>query len=797
MADSEKKKRVIKLPSKKRGGKRKISYVNKKGESVDRKGNKTSSSSSGSSSSGSSSSNSLSDAEKKKIIADILKKETDKAVNAVKGGLLKPSSRSRSRSSSSSRNNIFSQNPDVVRAEQERATQEAEFETRLTRYSQTQGAKRSIKEKSTLKKVQEFNAQGTRRLIDAGTVIKNKVTDPFKEKDAQGRVVIRDNQGRVTGSRQTTRQALDQSIRTSTSSGQVWQNIATDFLVDPITLVTAPLGVGGAARTAGGLAKGGVQGVKAANAVKAARAAQAAQKAAQASKGLKAARVAGALGTGGVKAGRNIAVASRATRTGFLASDELILSDEAKRLGVDANKIRGASANLRSAGFQAQDQAAANQVWYKQLAGEINIGFGDKRAFQAGAQNALGSQNQLTVKEQEAAFKAANRQRSGRAFTQLVGDLGISTGSEILGRQTTANVVQAVGGVTTKGAGRTALRTAGISAAGTFGAGVFEGSAQELNQQAAKGQAANVKRAAVMGGLGGASTIFISGGIAGAQTFKELGGKGIVAKAATPLTFAANVADPYELVGDITASGIQRGTTRITGSSPLTAVITRGGTTKNKKGQDVGIFNLGAGKTISDGATFNQAMGFTGTQTQTKQGKKTPFNPMDNFNNIFGGRTNTNTNNRQPSIFTGNYGKQKVSNNPFNLNFGQETPVDNKKPPKGGGRSNPITDDFIDNPIFNDPFIRSESKQQAKTQAQTNTFTTAVNVPTGTFQPRFIPPFPLGAPNLGGSTGVGFGGGRSKKFVNELDFALGSILGTNRTRKAQPRAAKRTKRRKK
>ena len=137
---------------------RSIKFVNKRGESVDRRGNKKRSSSSSKSKS---SSNSLSDAEKKRIAAEILKKEQEKAVSAVKGGLFKKklarSSSSSSRSSSSNRN-IFTDNPDIVRAEQQKKESSGLLQQSLRSVSNTTASPNvTIKERSIASKVKDFN----------------------------------------------------------------------------------------------------------------------------------------------------------------------------------------------------------------------------------------------------------------------------------------------------------------------------------------------------------------------------------------------------------------------------------------------------------------------------------------------------------------------------------------------------------------------------------------------------------------------------------------------------------------
>lgn len=636
-----------------------------------------------------------------------------------------------------STSNIFSQNPDVVAQEQEKARLAKEYkEIREKRVEATSQEPQNvtIRKKTAFEKVQDFNKAGNQRLADTAKVIGYKTADIFAKKDERGRVITK------SGTRTTVATERERAIANAKTSGQVYKTVATDILVDPLTLITAPalfVGGGAAAATKGAQAVSG------------------------ASKVTKAVGVAKSIGISGAKATRDVVIASQVTKAAYPIVDEKILQAEAKKRDLDVNKLRKATAQVRQAGFRASEQYGANEKWYKQIAGEINVGFQNKGAFVKGAEMQLAETQNLSLKEREAVFNAAVRQRGGRAVTQLAGDLAISTRSELLGRETTANVFQAIGKTQVKGAGKTAFKVAGISAIGTATAGAFEGAAQEINQQAAKGVEQDLKRVAVMGGLGVASTVAISGSIAGAQTYKAVGGKGFAAKVATPLTFAANVADPYELAGDITASGLQKGYTRVTGTTPLTAVITKG------KAKD--SFTLTT----------------TGGQTQTQKGKKPAFNPLDNFRNIFTKSQTKTQPTTNANIFTGVVGKQKITSNPFTTAFTQAEPQKRKpsdKPPIMPWDNNIGTSV----PIINEPIVetRTEPKTESKTQTTTTTTNINVNVPTRTDQFRFFPPLPLGAPNVSGYSGFGYGGAKSKKYVNELDYTINSILGQNVSRTA-------------
>lgn len=682
--------------------------------------------------------------------------------------------------------NIFSENPDVVAKSQEEARLAKELkdlQDQRERIAQAEAKNVSVKEKSAVQKALDFNRAGVQRVADAGRVVKNKVVDVFAEKDEAGRVVIKKD-GKVVGSRTTTKQALSRSLDKSKSTGEVLQNVATDFLVDPITILTAPLVATKA--VSGGKAVAAT--AKASKAVKTAKAAEAANKATKAAKATsiltKTGQVAGVYGKAGAKVAGTAVVFDRVTSTAYPLVDEAILKNEAKARGIDENKLREAVGQARREGFRGAKEAQAQAPFYKQLAAEINVGFGDKRAYEKEANYFLQSQTNLSSDEKTAALNVVARQRGGRAVTQLGGDLAASTAAELIGRQTTADLFKVVGKTTSTSVKKTALRTAGLSAAGTAPAGFFEGFTNELNQQAALDESKNIRRATVMGGFGAASTTVLSSTIAGTQTAKALGSTGVGAKLATPINIGANLIDPYEFVGDITASGIQKGTTKITGSAPLTAVIT---TTKGKGG-------------AKDSFTL------TTTGGKEPKGKTKPFNPLDNFKNMMNSFTQSKsqantytrqkdknyfsdlvlgkqqTNTKTPAnIFEGGTGRQKTLTNPFTFSFTQEEapnkPSPNKPQPTPTQPPPNIPSDVMP---WNEPnaFIQSQAEQPVQTTAVTNAI--SINVPTATPQFRFLPPLPLGAPNLAGYGGAGYKAVGRKKFVNELDFAIGSILGQNK-----------------
>lgn len=674
--------------------------------------------------------------------------------------------------------NIFTQNPDVVKAEQERAKQEAELQEGLTRYSDISSNTATVKEKSTWQKIQQQNREGNRRLADAGKVVTSKTKDFFSKKDEKGRVIIKDKAGNVIGSRTTVATETDKALVRAKSGGQVAQTIATDLLVDPVTLVTAPISAAGAWIKGGQLIKGGTAGVKAANAVKAARAAEAAAKVQKVSKIPKIVGYTADVGRATPRIALNIANIQQATRAGFQTSDELILQSEAKDKGVDVNRIRRETAEARNLGFQQSRESISGQAWYKQIAANVNVGFGDRRAYQEGAQFSL-QDTDLTQKEKEAVFGAANRQRSGRAVVQLGSDIVASTQAERIGRSTVANIFETAGQTQVRTANRAALKVAGRAALGTAPAGFFEGATNELTQQEAEGRKSNLKDAAVMGGFGAASSSVISSVISGGQTAKALKGKTGV-RAIDVVNVGTWLIDPLEPVGDVAATGIQKAGTKLTGKIPKTAVVT--GST--------GAFVLQAQSGVTQEA---QNLAF-GEQPKAKgKGKpKQPFNPLDNtrnmFSGIFGGKTQTQTQNNQPKRPRSIFGTFLPTQT--NVRTGTQTRT----------RTNPS---IPTPPSFSDPFgtnprpqptkrgdgttvpqpIQQPQQQQQQTATQPNVPTQAVvsnvnvNVPTSTVQPRFFPPIPPPL-SLGGYSGVGAARGGRKKFVNELDYTLNSILGT-------------------
>jgi len=173
----------------------------------------------------------------------------------------------------------------------------------------------------------------------------------------------------------------------------------------------------------------------------------------------------------------------------------------------------------------------------------------DINTFRSIARDELESRG-ITGARQDAAVRALERQRFSRGFGEVAGLLAASAQTELLGRSFQAGFQAKYGVGTTFRQGF--IKTfAPISKAG-----FAEGFGAEIAQQSARGEKISLGKAGAVGTIGAASAGVIGGTIGG---FSASGSK----VRRVFVERAADVLDPFEAPGDVTAAAFSKGFSRV------------------------------------------------------------------------------------------------------------------------------------------------------------------------------------------------------------------------------------------
>jgi len=229
--------------------------------------------------------------------------------------------------------------------------------------------------------------------------------------------------------------------------------------------------------------------------------------------------------------------------------------------------------NIPLADLLVRDKKAANDIITSRLK---SMGKSDKEI-----------KTYLKLVEQE------RLQRSRQEATEAVASEAIS---ELIGGFAFANRFKVLSGtkLTKKGS---FWRMFKEGAAITAPLGFFEGAQSELSRQRIRGEKLNIKEAAILGGYG-----TLTAGLFGGLTTGFFASS--TKKAVT--TGIGYMIDPYELIGDVTASALTKSFEKVTGKKLAKAQFT---------------FNIPLSKTIT-----------VGTKTKTKTKTKTITKELSKFN---------------------------------------------------------------------------------------------------------------------------------------------------------------------
>lgn len=396
-------------------------------------------------------------------------------------------------------------------------------------------------------------------------------------------------------------------------------------------------------------------------------------------------------------------------------------------------------ADIVGAGLRQQQQSTKGpkiplpfqrQVDLAQIVQEFPGGFllaGEQRQFETGVRQELQRRGVTNIQRQDILVQAALRERGFLAAGEAGSFVGIGAASEITGRALLSGAGRKLAAkgatVPVRGIGTKLFTTAAPRIAA---AGVLEGAAGEISIASSRRQELTPGRLAIGGITGGISAGLIGGAIAGTRIRRPALSQFIET--------SANIIDPFEFPGDVTASGILRGTrTRI----PSLSV-----SLPSEQRARIGV----------------------AAQTQTRTTQKTPT------------RDSTPT---IPAI------QSPFSTIPLSqLIPGFTVPVSIKTPTPTP--TAPLVPNFVPQftptPVSANITIPAETETPVQTPTPVPTpvgITSPISIPTVVPQALLPPLLPLGIPASGGGFGRGSGRGL-RLFRNELAAgaaALGRLTG--------------------
>jgi len=412
--------------------------------------------------------------------------------------------------------------------------------------------------------------------------------------------------------------------------------------------------------------------------------------------------------------------------------------------------------------YKAEQKKVSKKGFVRQIGYDLTQFAGSKKAYNKALKEELKAQG-YTGKELDTAMKAGKRTRTASA----IGEVGALVGS--------AGVAESVGRKGMKKAGVTTAKTgwkrAGRSVGPLLKAGSIEGVSQETAQQTARKKdltaKKNLKQTALMGAAGGVTAPVLGAPIAGLSGAKTAGKRG----AGKVINVGANIADPYELPGDLAEKGARKGLKKaapvMTGTPTTSKSKTKTETVDKSQINQPGLEDTEPVAVIRG----NKRVPVTGRGKGSKGGK-TPAKPKKpGIISI----TPTPSENIGSGTTTDDGGKgSKGGKTPSD---GGKTPTDDGgKTPSDGGKTPTIT------------------KTNTYTDITTNTNTptptaTPTSTPTVTPQPRVPPPFML---PVNSKRQAGTRVGKKPQQINELQ-ASKQLLNFNLGIAQQPKKGKKPK----
>lgn len=401
--------------------------------------------------------------------------------------------------------------------------------------------------------------------------------------------------------------------------------------------------------------------------------------------------------------------------------------------------------NVVGTGLRAEEKSLKNQPFYKRLGNEVSLLIGDKTTYKQTITQ-IAENRGLTGKEKTNFINAAMRARSAKGSGEIASYISIGAVSEIVGEGIIKTGFKTIGKTGKKFTQKEASKKVFTEAFKDIAlVGATEGGTQELIKQQVREQDINIKNIGFSAGLGALSAGILGGAIPATST---AGKKGL----SKTLEIGSYITDPYEFLGDITAKGVIKSTSKVT-KRPITtpAIFTAGSdkkqtftfgistkTPKTKVQTPAGSIGIGTPlQTPTKTKTSTQTQAKTQTKTPTLENLIIPFPSIN---------TNTRT---DPDIIT---------------------PV---KPP---------VKTPVNIPTITNTFTRANTPASTETPTETNINTPTnimsnifSNVPTITPQLRIPPPIPLSL-----QTGSSYGGARARKrtkFIDELSISQNLFKG--------------------
>ena len=381
--------------------------------------------------------------------------------------------------------------------------------------------------------------------------------------------------------------------------------------------------------------------------------------------------------------------------------------------------------NIIGASFAAEQEAVSQQGFLKGLAFEVSPFFSSKKeVFSETLKSELESQGLVGFQLQEA-VAAGQRERVSRSIGEALGLVSISRFSESVGRR---GVTQAFGKAAEKGVVVTEKKVGGqvfkLAAPRIAEAGAIEGFSQSIVQDLSRAQKVDPKRAGLFAGFGAISAGLLGGTIASTRIARPA--------VSRTLNIAANIADPFELQGDLLQDAFEATQKRFLGKvAPKPTIFVQ---TDASKAVRFGTLTPSAGKRKAPAPVISQAP--VSLEALVSAPVSAPV-------------------------------KTRVSV----PTFGFGGPIFAPSPVK--------VPSFIPSPVPSPVPIFTPTPAEVPVTTATPTFITSFTIPTPTPILRVPPILPLGVPSSGRG---GFGLGKPKAFFNELAAGknlLGNLLGAS------------------